>query len=344
MAIARGHQGQDRGGDRSGRRHAGHRAGHARTCAPGAVRRAAPVLPDDLHEATRLSIFVGRGRRTGRRLRPSSRCATCCTGAASHGATVLLGVDGTVRGARKRAGFFGGNLDVPAMVLAVGGGPQVSAALPELSALLPDATAHAGAGDDLQAGRPAPAAPTTTAGHRHPRPAGVAEDQRLQLGGGRSDGRPLHRTLTRELQRAGAGGVTSLRGVWGFHGDHRPHGDRLWQVGRRVPTVTVTIDRPENGGPAVPGHRRAHRARRTGGQRARADRAGSGRPRPTNPVPSPTRRSPHRLAPPGTVAGDPGGPGGGHRAWQEQGCSEPDEADYAQRSNREPVGALQASW
>jgi PII-like signaling protein len=62
----------------------------------------------------------------------------------------------------------------------------------------------------------------------------------------RSNGRPLHRTLTRELQRAGAGGVTSLRGVWGFHGDHRPHGDRVWQVGRRVPTVTVAIERPEN--------------------------------------------------------------------------------------------------
>jgi transposase len=35
------------------------------------------------------------------------------------------------------------------------------------------------------------------------------------------DGRPLHGALMQELHRAGAAGATSLRGVWGYHGDRR---------------------------------------------------------------------------------------------------------------------------
>jgi PII-like signaling protein len=33
--------------------------------------------------------------------------------------------------------------------------------------------------------------------------------------------------------------------MWGFHGDHAPHGDRLLQLGRHVPAVTVVIDSAE---------------------------------------------------------------------------------------------------
>lgn len=36
-----------------------------------------------------------------------------------------------------------------------------------------------------------------------------------------------------------------LRGIWGFHGDHRPHGDRLLTLARRVPVVTIVVDTPE---------------------------------------------------------------------------------------------------
>ncbi|MBV8940350.1 MAG: DUF190 domain-containing protein [Solirubrobacterales bacterium] len=35
------------------------------------------------------------------------------------------------------------------------------------------------------------------------------------------------------------------RGIWGFHGDHAPHGDRLLQLRRHVPVVTVVIDTPD---------------------------------------------------------------------------------------------------
>jgi PII-like signaling protein len=59
------------------------------------------------------------------------------------------------------------------------------------------------------------------------------------------DGRPLHRALTRRLRRSGAAGATTVRGTWGFHGDHAPHGDRPLQLGRHVPTVTIVIDTPE---------------------------------------------------------------------------------------------------
>ena len=36
-----------------------------------------------------------------------------------------------------------------------------------------------------------------------------------------------------------------IRGIWGFHGDRPPHGDRLFQIARRVPVLTVIIDTPE---------------------------------------------------------------------------------------------------
>ncbi len=35
-----------------------------------------------------------------------------------------------------------------------------------------------------------------------------------------------------------------LRGVWGFHGDHAPPGDRLLQLRRHVPVVTIIVDTP----------------------------------------------------------------------------------------------------
>jgi PII-like signaling protein len=59
------------------------------------------------------------------------------------------------------------------------------------------------------------------------------------------DGQPVHRAIVRRLRGAGIAGATTLRGMWGFHGDHAPHGDRLLQLGRHVPAVTVVIDSAE---------------------------------------------------------------------------------------------------
>jgi PII-like signaling protein len=44
-------------------------------------------------------------------------------------------------------------------------------------------------------------------------------------------------------QRAGA---TVLRGVWGFHGDHEPHGDKFFRLARGVPVVTIIVDTPDS--------------------------------------------------------------------------------------------------
>ena len=59
------------------------------------------------------------------------------------------------------------------------------------------------------------------------------------------NGQPIHRAITRQLRETGASGSTTLRGIWGFHGDHAPHGDRTMQLGRHVPTLTIIIDTPE---------------------------------------------------------------------------------------------------
>jgi PII-like signaling protein len=61
----------------------------------------------------------------------------------------------------------------------------------------------------------------------------------------RHAGHPLHAQVVRELRRAGAAGVTTLRGIWGYHGDHQPHGDAFWSLRRRVGVLAVVVDTPE---------------------------------------------------------------------------------------------------
>ena len=55
----------------------------------------------------------------------------------------------------------------------------------------------------------------------------------------------LHVALIRRLRDSGAAGATCLRGIWGYHGAHAPHGDKLLQLRRHVPVVTVVVDTPE---------------------------------------------------------------------------------------------------
>ena len=96
------------------------------------------VLPEDLHEATKLTVYIGRRERVGR----VPAFVAVCDLLHRHGiagATALLGVDGTRHGERKRARFFAGNVDVPMMIIAVGEGERIGRVLPELgSAPRPD--------------------------------------------------------------------------------------------------------------------------------------------------------------------------------------------------------------
>ena len=96
----------------------------------------APVtLPEELHEATKLTIYVGRREQVGGVPAFVAVCDLLHRRGVS-GATALLGVDGTAHGVRQRAHFFGRNAEVPMMIIAVGAGEQIAAVLPDLGALL----------------------------------------------------------------------------------------------------------------------------------------------------------------------------------------------------------------
>jgi PII-like signaling protein len=199
------------------------------------------VLP----EATKLTIYLGRQERAGRT--PAYQAVVAALqrhGVA--GATALLGVDGTVHGVRRRASFAGRNAEVPVMVIAVGAGAPIAAALPDLRALLdrPLMTLErvVVCRRDGQA-LAAPEPPPPGAGA-----AGLGAWQKLMIYAGEQahhHGVPLHDALIRRLRAEGAAGATALRGFWGYHGDHAPHGDRFWALRRHVPVVTVVVDRPE---------------------------------------------------------------------------------------------------
>jgi PII-like signaling protein len=202
------------------------------------------VLPEELHEATKLTIYVGRQERVYRVPAFTAVCDLLHRRGVA-GATVLLGVDGTAHGERKRARFLAGNSDVPMMIIAVGSGERIGRVLPELGALLrrPLITLERvrvckRGGNLIER----PHALPGTDNH------GMAMWQKLMIytsEGALHDGQPVHRAIVQRLRRCGARGATALRGIWGFTGDHTPHGDRLLQLGRRVPVLTVVIDSPE---------------------------------------------------------------------------------------------------
>jgi len=201
-------------------------------------------LPEELQEATKLTVYVGRQERAAGKPAYES-VVELLHGRGIAGATVLLGVDGTAHGVRERAKFFGRNAQVPLMVIAVGDGMLIGDLLPELGAMLtrPLMTLERirVCKRDGQLLTQPRELPETDA-------SGLGVWQKLMVYAGeqaRHGHHPLHHQLIRELRRAGAAGATSLRGIWGYHGDHQPHGDSFWQLRRRVPIVTVIVDTPE---------------------------------------------------------------------------------------------------
>ena len=201
-------------------------------------------LPPELRETTKLTVYAGRQERVG------TVPAHAAVVALLHrhrvaGATVLLGVDGTSHGTRERARFFARNAAVPLMVIAVGDGARIQAALPELGAMLarPLITlerVRVCKRDGELLAAPGDLASTDPAGRQIWQKLMVYAGEQSSHGGQR-----LHHALIRRLREAGAIGATSLRGVWGYHGDHEPHGDSFRQLRRRVPVVTIAVDTPE---------------------------------------------------------------------------------------------------
>jgi PII-like signaling protein len=200
-------------------------------------------IPADLPETAKLTIYLGRQERV---YRVPAYVAVCdlLHRRGLAGATVLLGVDGTAHGQRERAAFFARNTGTPLMVISVGSGEQISRVLPELGGLLhrPLLTLERISvckrdGERLSAPPDLPASD----------PAGVPLWHKLMVYTSEAalcDGQPIHHALVRRFRAAGISGATTLRGVWGFHGQHAPHGDRLFQLGRQVPAVTIVVDTP----------------------------------------------------------------------------------------------------
>jgi PII-like signaling protein len=196
------------------------------------------------HEDTvKLTVYLGRHERSD----GTPAFVAVCQTLHEHGvagATVLLGVDGTVHGERKRARFFARNADVPLMVIVVGEARRIESALRHLREMLerPMFTielVQVCKRDGLLIQHP----------EAH-RPPGCLDklEQKLTVivsEATRHDKGSVYLELIKRLRRAKAAGATSVRGIWGFHGDHPPHGDRLLALRRHVPVVTETIDSPE---------------------------------------------------------------------------------------------------
>jgi PII-like signaling protein len=201
----------------------------------------AALAPDDM----KLTIHLARQARVAGR--PAYLAAVECLhrhGVA--GASALLGLDGTAQGVRQRARFFARNAQVPLLIQSVGDRATIARAVGELSGMLgePAMTLErvrvCKRDGTLLADPLAP--PTIDA-------AGRAYWQKLVVYASeqsRHGHQPLHSALVRRLRAEGAAGATALRGLWGYHGDHRPHGERFWSIHRYVPVLTVLVDTPAN--------------------------------------------------------------------------------------------------
>jgi PII-like signaling protein len=201
-------------------------------------------LPEGADDEVKLTIYLGRQERVYRMPAFMAVCDLLHRRGIA-GATALLGVDGTAHGARERAAFFSRNAATPMMVIAVGSGSRIGRVLPELGGLLRRPLLTLEQVRICKRDGELRCAPSELPGTgEHDMPLWhklMVYTSETALAGGQ----PIHRALVRKLRAAGISGATTQRGVWGFHGNHAPHGDRLLQAGRRVPAVTVVIDAPD---------------------------------------------------------------------------------------------------
>ena len=195
-------------------------------------------------EATKLTVYLGRQERADGR--PAFLAVVDLLHRSGvDGATVLLGVDGTAHGERRRARFFARNADVPLMVISVGDGDPMRGVVAELGRLLEHPLLTLERVRVCKRDGRRLAAPQELP-ERDASGLGVWQKLTLIASEQARHGRhPLHVELIHRLRSEGAAGATALRGVWGFHGDHAPHGDRLLSLRRHVPVVTAIVDTPE---------------------------------------------------------------------------------------------------
>src|ERR1700733_6794377 len=213
------------------------------------LERARLIGGDDLIEvsaddAVKLTVYVGRQERIGGLPAYRAVCDLLYRQGFSGGA-VSLGVDGTAHGERYRAQFFSRNVNVPLMIISIGTAAQISTVVAKLSAVAPRALLTVERVRLCKRGGELFARP-----HRLPDTDNQGRPlwQKLMVHTSEATGHggmPIHRALVHQLLESGmAHGATVLRGIWGFHGDHKPHGDKIFQLTRRMPVVTVIVDTP----------------------------------------------------------------------------------------------------
>jgi PII-like signaling protein len=214
---------------------------HSRLAVGEAVR--AVEFPAGAGSAGRLTLYCGRGERTAGA--PAYRAVVdLLRRQGAGGATVLLGVDGIHDGQRRRAGLLSRNVNVPVAIIAVGSRPVLRRVLQALPEVLRRAVANLERiavvkhdGDLLE-----PLPLVHDEGEGEP-PVWMALRVYTRQSA-QADGGPIYTTLTRRLRAAGAAGITTVRGEWGFSSDERPFGHRLGTLRGHVPTYTVIVDRP----------------------------------------------------------------------------------------------------
>jgi PII-like signaling protein len=203
----------------------------------------AAEFPDGAGSAGRLTVYCGRGERSGGTTAYRA-VVDLLRRQGARGATVLLGVDGVHNGKRWRAGLLSRNVNVPVATIAVG----PTHVLRRVLQALPDVLARPVAnleriavvkhdGDLLE-----PLPLIADSGDGDP-PVWMALRVYTRQSA-RVDGGAVYTVLTRRLREAGAAGVTTLRGEWGFSSDERPFGDRFGTLASHVPTYSVFVDRP----------------------------------------------------------------------------------------------------
>jgi PII-like signaling protein len=197
------------------------------------------------NEATRLNVYFGRQDTVFMVPAFEVMCELLHRRSIS-GATALAGVDGNNYGHRQHSHFFSRNANVPMMVVAVGACESIGPVLPEIGRLLrsPRMTldrVQICKRDGELVSEPEMPPPYDEDGLACWQKLTVYASQATQ-----HNGQPIHRSLIRRLLAAGVSGATTQPGLWGFHGQHAPHGDQhLLQFGHHVPAVTVVIEAPQ---------------------------------------------------------------------------------------------------
>jgi len=195
-------------------------------------------------EGVKLTVFLPRGARVAGRPAHVAVVETLREQGA-WGASVLLGLDGLLAGARARARVLSRNARVPLMIMSVASSASAAAAASALDGLageLPVALERVQVckRDGALFGAPVPPPAQDDAGRAYWQKLVVYSSESARHGG-----QPLHEALVRRLRAEGAAGATSLRAQWGFHGEHAPHGERFLALERHVPLLTVVIDTPQ---------------------------------------------------------------------------------------------------